>query len=157
MQVEPRGPVPRSPRINDDFSGDEQIPERPCVKTALLGGVVTVAGFIAVTVVVNELVSRVIEFSLLIGLPAGGLVGVVLGGVTYRWLGDEDPRWRRLGAALVGFGVVFLALLVSLVTVAGLWNSKALPVAGLAGVAVGVGVYLRFRPANRDVAPVGRR
>lgn len=127
------------------------------VRNALLGVVVTVAGFIVVAVAVTELAARAIEFSLLIGLPVGGLVGVVLGGITYLWLGDEDPRWRRLGAALAGFGAVFLALLVSLVTVAGLRNSQALPVAGVAGVVVGVGVYLWFRRANREVAPVERR
>lgn len=88
-------------------------------------------------------------------LPAGGIVGVALGGVTYVWLDGEDPGQRRLGAALAAFGVVFLALLVSLVAVAGLRNSRALPVAGVAGVVVGVGAYLWFRRSGREGAPVG--
>jgi hypothetical protein len=50
------------------------------VRNALLAAAAAVAGFVAVTVVVTELASRAIEFSLLVGLPAG-----VLGGSCSGW------------------------------------------------------------------------
>ena len=124
-------------------------------RNALLGAVVAVSGFVVVAVVVTELASRAIEFSLLLGLPAGVLGGLLLGAITYGWLGDGDPERRRRGAALAAFGVVFLAVLVSLVVVANFRNSQALPVAGVTGVLAGVGIYLWYRRSNREVAPLG--
>lgn len=122
-------------------------------RNALLAAATAVAGFVAVTVVVTELASRAIEFSLLVGLPAGVLGGLLLGAVTYLWLGDADPERRRRGAGLAAFGVVFLAVLVALVVVVDLRNSRALPVAGLTGVLAGAGTYLRYRRSDGAVAP----
>lgn len=80
------------------------------------------------------------------------LGGLLLGAVTYLWLGDADPERRRRGAGLAAFGVVFLAVLVALVVV-DLRNSRALPVAGLTGVLAGAGTYLRYRRSDGAVAP----
>lgn len=123
------------------------------VRNGLLGAVVAVAGFVLVTVVVTELVSGVIEFSLFVGLPAGGLGGLGLGVATYLWLGSEAASDRRRGAALAAFGAVFLAALVSLVVVGDLRNSQALPIAGAVGGLAALVTYLWFRRSGRAVAP----
>lgn len=126
------------------------------VRNGLLGVIVAVAGFIAVTVVVTEVASSVIEFSLLVGLPAGGLSGLVLGAIAYQWLGGETPGERRRGAALAAFGVLFLTVLISLVVVANLRNSQALSVAGVIGVLTAIATDLWFRRSDRGVAAIGR-
>jgi hypothetical protein len=114
-------------------------------RNTLLGLIVAITGFVVVTVTVTELASSAIEFSLFLGLPAGLAGGVLLGALTFRWLGGESPASRRRGATLAAFGVVFLAMLVSLVVVGNLRNSQALPVAGVAGIVGGAGAYLWYR------------
>lgn len=123
------------------------------VQNGLLGAIVAVAGFVIVTVVVTELVSEVIEFSLFVGLPAGGLGGLALGAATYLWLGSETASARWRGAALAAFGAVFLAALLSLVVVGDLRNSQALPMAGGVGGLAALVTYLWFRRSDRAVAP----
>ncbi|MDS0294697.1 hypothetical protein [Halogeometricum luteum] len=118
----------------------------------LLGAVVAVAGFVVVTAAVTELLADAIEFSLLLGLPAGLVAGGVLGLLCYRWLGDEDAGVRRRGVGFAGFGVFFLGTLLSLVALAGFRNSRALPVAVAVGVAAAVGAVLWFRRSDRAVA-----
>lgn len=123
------------------------------VRDALLGLVVAVAGFVAVGVVVTELVSSAIEFSLFVGLPAGALAGVFLGVATYAWLGSEVATARRRGAALAAFGTVFSLALIVAVLVANLRNSQALPLAAVLGVvaAAGASAWLwRSGRAERD-------
>lgn len=124
------------------------------VRNALLGVVVAVAGFLVVGVVVTELASTAIEFSLFVGLPAGVVAGLLSGALAYRWLGAAAAGPRRRGVALAAFGVVFLGALVALVVGGGLRNSQALPVAGLAGVVAAGGAYLRHRRATgTDTSP----
>lgn len=125
------------------------------VRDALLSAAVIVAAFVVVTVVVTELASATIEFSLFVGLPAGVVAGLLVGAFTYRWLGADEPGRRRRGAAFAAFGVVFLAVLISLVVVGGMRNSRALPIAAATGV-VGAGVVvLRYRRSGAAVAPSG--
>lgn len=125
------------------------------VRTVLLAVTAAVAGFVAVTVAVTELLSSVVAFSLLVGLPVGLVGGGLLGGATYVWLGDEDPVRRRWGAAVAAFGVVFLAVLVSLVVVGALRNSQALPAAGVTGVVAAIAVALWYSRSGNDVPGPG--
>ena len=119
------------------------------VRNGPLAATAAVAAFVVVAVAVTELLSPAVEFSLLVGLPAGLAGGALLGAVTYRWLGATDPGVRRRGAALAGFGAVFLAALVALVVVGGLRNSQALPIAAVAGAVGSAGTYLWLRRTER--------
>ncbi|MDX1744878.1 MAG: hypothetical protein R3324_02975 [Halobacteriales archaeon] len=115
------------------------------LRHGLLSLAAALAGFVVVAVVVTELVSSAIEFSLFVGLPAGVVGGLGLGFGTYTLLESSDARLRHLGMGLAAFGLAFLAVLVALVVVAGLRNSRALPIAAVLGVVVAVIVYAWMR------------
>lgn len=125
------------------------------LRNAVLGVAAAIAGFVVVTVVVTELVAPAIEFSLFVGLPAGVVGGLGLGLATYLLLGRADARSRHIGASVGAFGVAFLAVLLTLVVVAGFRNSRALPIAGVLGVLVAVITFGWSRYAARGDAPSG--
>lgn len=104
--------------------------------------------FIVVGVIVTELASTWIEFSLFIGLPAGLIGGVAVAAFVYYRLGSPDPTRRRPATALTGFGAAFLVVLFGGVTF-GLRNSVALPIATVAGGIAAVALYLRFGERSR--------
>jgi hypothetical protein len=71
---------------------------------------VGVTAFLLATAAVTELLAATIEFSALVGLPVGVLVGA--GGAAATWLRLWDSSGTRpalLGAAAVGYAVVALA------------------------------------------------
>lgn len=93
------------------------------------------ATFVIVGVVVTELASDVIAFSLLVGLPAGLVAGLVVGAFVAVSLGDAaGPTRRRIGVGVGAFGITFLAVLLLATVGLGIRNSRALPIAGIAGL-----------------------
>lgn len=111
--------------------------------TGLLALAAGLAAFLLVGVAVTELASRWIEFSLLLGLPAGLIAGVVatvlVGG------GLARSEGRRYDAALAG-GFAGAAFLVVSVAVAVLTTNTYGIIAGaLGGVVVAIAVALRTR------------
>lgn len=123
------------------------------IRNGLLGLIAAVSGFIVITVAVTELLSRWIEFSLLLGLPSGVIGGIVLGVLTYWWLDSDNAGSRRNGATLAMFGVAFLVVLVSLVVVGDFRNSLALPIAGIVGVIAAIVGFFWLRQTDRQVTP----
>lgn len=104
------------------------------------------AAFIIVGVVVTELASEVIAFSLFVGIPAGIVAAIVVGAFVAVGLGPDASRLRRKPALGLGaFGVTFVLVLV-LVAGAGLRNSLALPIAAFAAVIAGVATAVGSRP-----------
>lgn len=79
------------------------------------------AAFVLVGAGVTELVAPRIAFSAIVGLPAGGLAGLVTTAVVVALFGRGTSRQRRLARGMGGFGVGFL-------------------IGGLAGLAVGLRV-----------------
>ncbi|MFB6211815.1 MAG: hypothetical protein ABEI76_09780 [Halobacteriales archaeon] len=127
------------------------------LRNALFGVIVAVAGFLVVGVAVTELAAKEIEFSLFLGLPAGIVGGLVFGWVTTRWLSSDVAEHRHRGAALAGFGVGFLTVVLGLTVVGGMRNSRALPIGAGIGIAIGGLLYGWYRRGDRELPPVDDR
>lgn len=102
-----------------------------------------IATVLVVGVAVTELLQPRIEFSLLVGIPAGLFAGAVVAAVVAWSVGEgRSAQQRRLAVALGSFAAAFLAVLV-----AGALLSVGTVLGTVAGVAVGLvaalGAYLR--------------
>lgn len=110
------------------------------VGPALLAGF---ASFLVVAIAVTALLETRIEFSALLGLPAGVLAGVVVTGAVYLGLdADASRRRRRTVSSVVAFTGGFIAAM-GLAVVADLsptLSTLAVIVVGIVAVVVG---YLR--------------
>jgi len=107
---------------------------------ALLSGV---AVFLVVGVAVTEFAGSWIEFSLLLGIPAGLAAGVFTAGAVYLGLADGAPAdRRRVAGAFVAFGVAFLIGLVALGWVLNIGVTTAIIVSIVVAVVVAVVAYL---------------
>lgn len=126
-------------------------------RTVLLALVAGIAALLTVGVAVTELAAGAVEFSLLLGLPAGVLAGLAAAAVVLARLESLDPARRRPAVVLVAFGGTFLAVLVGLAVGLGVRNSLALPVAAVLGVvAAAVAGALRGRRGGRRPDGTGR-
>ncbi|WP_254763148.1 hypothetical protein [Natrinema marinum] len=111
------------------------------------------ATFLLVFAVVSELLLPYIEFSVLVGLPAGIAAGVSVAAVVLVQFGrDGDPTRRALARALRAFGVAFLAVFV----VAWLGSGVTIAIAAgtLLGTLAGIVVGVRSR-LGRGSLPTG--
>ena len=101
------------------------------------------AAFVIVGVVVTEIASTRIAFSLLLGLPAGLLAGLLVGAfVSLNLRSPPGSMTRRAAFGLGAFGVTFVIVLLSATIGLGIRNSRALPIAGVAGVIAAVATTL---------------
>ncbi|WP_126664299.1 hypothetical protein [Haloterrigena salifodinae] len=100
------------------------------------------ATFLIVTVAVTDLLQSRIEFSLLVGIPAGLVAGAVTGGVVAWRFADGAPERRRIASAFDAFAI---AVLVAIVTGSLLPVGTTLTVVGgtVVGLLTAVGVYRR--------------
>lgn len=114
-------------------------------RTAILALGAGVAAFVVVGVLVTELATPAIEFSLFVGLPVGLVAAVATTAVVYARLGDPAPARRRPALALASFGAAFLLALVVATVVVGLRNSVALSIAAAVGLGVALGVLVHDR------------
>lgn len=102
-----------------------------------------IATFLVVFVVVSEALLPYIEFSVLVGIPAGLFVGVLVAAFVLTQLGKEDDRTRRgIAYALGAFGVTLLIVFV-LATTLQVGVTISLLGAVIVGVLVGIGVFVR--------------
>jgi hypothetical protein len=100
-----------------------------------------IAAFLVTVVAVTELLLPTVEFSVLVGLPAGIAVGFAVAAAVLLRSGEESSR---LGRSLAAFVVVFLAVLAVGVVLAGPRTSiLAGSVAGVAlGIVAGIAMFL---------------
>ena len=113
-------------------------------RNALLAVVTEFAGFMLATVAVTALLEPQMEFSVLVGLPVGILVGLVLTWYTYTRLtrARTGTTGSRLANALVAAGVTFVLVMAVAVTV-GVGASLALGAAVVFAAVAGPLMYLR--------------
>ncbi|WP_435146306.1 hypothetical protein [Halobaculum sp. P14] len=121
------------------------------LKSASIAAAAGLTAALVVGVAVTEVASAWIEFSLLVGIPAGLLAGVLLAAAVAVNLRDEasDDR-RRLALAAGAFSTAFLVVLV--VAAAGLSVGVviSLGVAVGGGLVAGAAAYLTY--SRRDAA-----
>ena len=116
------------------------------------------AAFLLVGVAVTEFTQPWVEFSLLLGIPAGVAAGAFAAAGVYLGLADEAPaRRRRVAGAFGGFGAVFLFALVALAGLFRVGITLALGVAFAVGLAAGVGAYLRGPAGTEPGSAAGPR
>lgn len=113
------------------------------LKSLVFALVAGIAAFVVVGVGVTALLESSIEFSVLLGIPAGLGAGAVAAAAVYLGLGDDAPAERRRVA--VAFGLFGAGLLVTLVVLAAVGQGMVIStVAGIVvGVLAGVVSYLR--------------
>lgn len=92
-------------------TGASSSPAPPAAWRPFVAVGVGVTSFLLATVAVTELASSAVEFSLLLGLPAGLLAGLAGTLLTYSRLGGDASRIVRAGAAgTAAFGYTVAAL-----------------------------------------------
>lgn len=113
-------------------------------KAALLAVVTGFAGFMLATVAVTELLQPTIEFSILVGLPVGILVGILTTWFVYTRQRHSPgvTDGQRVSSALVGAAVGFVVVLALVVTFRG-GTTFGILAATAAAVLAGVLMYLR--------------
>ena len=113
-------------------------------RNALLAVVTGFAGFMLVTVAVTALLEPRIEFSVLVGLPAGVLVGLLITWYVYTRLNraHTGASGSRPANALVAGAVAFILVLAIAVTV-GVGATVSLLAAIVLAIAAGVVMVLR--------------
>lgn len=110
---------------------DDSVSSLQAFGSALLSGV---AGFFVVTAIVTEVAIAWIEFSVLVGLPAGLLAGVLIAGAVYRAGSRGRPgRSQQLAAATVAFAAGFLLVWFGLGTVLERPTSQSILAASIVG------------------------
>lgn len=108
---------------------------------ALTAGVAT---FLIVGVAITEFAQPWVEFSLFLGIPVGFVAGAFTAAAVYFGLADDELAQRRhIAGAFVGFGVVFLIVLIALGSLLNLGVTFALGIAFVVGMLVGIGAYVR--------------
>jgi len=108
---------------------------------ALLSGV---AAFLIVGVAVTEFANSWIEFSLLLGIPAGLAAGAFTAGAVYLGLADDAPVGRRrVAGAFAAFGVGFIVALVVFGWIVNIGVTTAIIVSVVVAFAVAAVAYLR--------------
>lgn len=125
---------------------------RTILQTLLVGAVTA----LCVGVVVTELVSPYVEFSLFVGIPVGALAGLASVAVVAQWLESAALGRRAIALGLVAFAATLVVVLAFAVGVADLSNTDGLVVAAVAGVVLGSLRYLRARAGEPTVAPPSR-
>lgn len=116
-------------------------------RTVGLAGLAGVAAFVLVGVAVTELASRVIEFSLFVGIPAGLLFGAAAAILVLARLEDPSPARRRPAVVVAWFGVAFVVALLLGTGLLGLPNSTAILGATIVGA---LGAAAAFFVPQRD-------
>lgn len=122
------------------------------VKSLALALVAGLAAFLVVGVAVTEFTLRWVEFSLLLGIPAGLAVGAFTAAGVYLGLADDAPAGRRrIAGAFAGFGGGFLAALLVLGWVLQVGATAALVGAVVVALVVTAVAYVR---GPRETTPV---
>ncbi|WP_435102569.1 hypothetical protein [Halarchaeum sp. P4] len=104
-----------------------------------------IATFLVVFVAVSEVLLPYVEFSVLVGIPAGLVAGALAAAFVLSQIGQEDsPTRRNLAKALGTFGVVLLVVFV-LGVVLRVGNTISLVAAAIIGVLAGAGVFVLSR------------
>lgn len=113
-------------------------------RNAVLAVVTGFAGFMLATVAVTALLEPRIEFSVLVGLPAGVLVGLVLTWYVYTRLtrAQTGASGSRPANALVAGAVAFILVMAVAITV-GVGATGSLLAAVVLAIAAGVVMYVR--------------
>lgn len=109
-------------------------------RNALLAAVTGFAGFMLATAGVTALLEPRVEFSILVGLPAGIVTGNLLTWFVYTRLTRPQHAGRRTALALVAGGIAFVIAMALTVTV-GVGVTLSILIAVGATVVVGVGTY----------------
>ncbi|MDS0473761.1 hypothetical protein [Natrinema sp. 1APR25-10V2] len=110
-----------------------------------------IATFLVVFAAVSELLLPYIEFSVLVGLPAGIAAGVLIAAVVLVQVGrDGDPTRRWLARGLGAFGVTFLAVFVVVGFGAGV--TIAIAAGTLLGILTGIVVGVRSRRGRESLS-----
>lgn len=105
------------------------------------------AAFLLVGVAVTELAARWIEFSLLVGIPAGLAAGALVTAGVYAGLGSgASAERRRYALSVAGFGAAFVLVLVGGAAVANLSVTLSVVAGAAVGLVVAVATFLTRRP-----------
>lgn len=111
------------------------------VAVALASGI---AAFFLVGIAVTAFAEQWIEFSLLVGIPAGLTAGALAAaGVAYGLAEGAPTERRRLAISFAGFGVTFLVILL---VAAGLFHlplTLSISVGTVGGLIAAAGAYVR--------------
>ena len=111
------------------------------VTLALLSGI---ASFLVVGVVVTEFAQSWIEFSLLLGIPAGLATGAITAAAVYLGLADDAPAGRRrIAGAFAAFGVGFIVALVVFGWIVNIGVTTAIVISVVVALAVAAVAYFR--------------
>ena len=112
------------------------------VKTGAMALASGLATFFGVGIGVTAVTEHWIDFPLLLGLFAGTLAGLaVTTGVSMGLTEDVSAGRRRIGGAVVGFGVGCVVALVAAARVDALGSAGSIGTGFLGGVLVAAGVY----------------
>ena len=118
------------------------------VSLALLSGI---AAFLITGVAVTEFAQTWIEFSLLLGIPAGLATGALTAIGVYLGLADDAPaNRRRIAGSLAAFGGGFTIALVVLGWIVNIGVTTAIVSSVIVGLAVAAVAYIR---GPNEVAP----
>lgn len=103
-----------------------------------------IAAFLIVGVSVTEFAQTWIEFSLLVGIPAGLAAGAFTAAAVYLGLADDAPaRRRRIAGGFAAFGAGFLVALILLGWVVNIGVTMAIGISVVVALVVGVVAYIR--------------
>lgn len=106
-----------------------------------------IGGFLLVFVTVAELLLPSIEFSVLVAIPAGLVVGAGVAAFVLLGAGTAaGPQRRRVAGGLAAFGSIVLAGFLLLVLGDVLPVTLALIAAALLGLVAGIVAFLRWHP-----------
>ena len=112
-------------------------------KSVAIAGTVAITAFLVAGIAVTALLEPRIEFSMLVGLPAGLFAGVLAGAGMLHWLADDDRQKQVIGATVAWFSFGFLGSMAVLLFG---WNGGVTFATGLAvviGILVAALVYFR--------------
>jgi|GEM_PF-277426 hypothetical protein len=111
------------------------------ITLALLSGI---AVFLIVGVAVTEFAQSWIEFSLLLGIPAGLATGAFTAAAVYLGFADDAPVGRRrIAGTFAAFGVGFIVVLVVLGWIVNIGVTTAIVSSVVVALAVAGVAYLR--------------
>ena len=130
------------------------------LRTVFLALVAGIATTLLVGAAVTEALLPAIEFSVLVGLPAGIAAGLIVGGLVLVGLAGRDtpPRYRHAALAVGVCGLAVLAVFAVAAFAVGVGGTLAIVLGVVAGIFAGGATFLWLEQSDsRNVHAVTSR